>query len=392
MLFNNIGVVLPIKKLSSKGVRFSGDSIKSCVGFIDMVDSTKNTITMDNLEYIRKYYSTFINTISDLVKNSNGKVIKNIGDCLLFYFPKISNNNKNEDTFREVIDCGYNILNERYKINKELCNQNLPPFSYRISMDYGVLDLALVGDYSQIDLFGSTINLCSKINSSLSIPNEIIIGDNIYRVLKSFPLMSNDFNFLENGEYKITANSPGYSTYLIKRKNISIVRFTNFNNKSSLSTKQLKLSSLTYDQDNDYYSRTEIGLSSNKKNNNNKSRIILVDDEQDILFTYQLLLENYDYHVTSFIDPFIALNYIKDLPDFDNLLIILDIRMKNLNGFQLHQQIKAIDPTIKIFFITALDILDELLSIFPGISEEQIMRKPIDNKTFINAIKKLINK
>jgi len=346
---------------------------------------------MDGLESIRKYYSTFINSMSDLIKSNNGKVIKNIGDRLLFYFPKTASHNKNEDAFREVIDCVSNILSERYKVNKELCNQNLPPFSYRISMDYGVLDLALVGDYSQIDLFGSTINLCSKINSSLSIPNEIIIGDNLYRVVKSFQLISNDFNFIENGEYKITNNSTGYSTYLIKRKNISIIRFTNFNNKSSLSAKQLKLSSLSYDQDNDCYSRTKIDLSSNKKNNN-KKKIILVDDEQDILFTYQLLLENYDYHVTSFIDPSIALNYIKDLPDFDDLLIILDIRMKNLNGFQLHQQIKTIDPTIKIFFITALDILDELLSIFPGISEEQIMRKPVDNKAFINAIKKLINK
>ena len=43
-----------------------------------------------------------------------------------------------------------------------------------------------MGEYSQIDLFGTTINLCSKINSSLSIPNEIIIGDNFYRILKSF--------------------------------------------------------------------------------------------------------------------------------------------------------------------------------------------------------------
>ena len=49
-----------MKNFSSKGIRFSGDSIKSCVGFIDLVDSTKNTIRMDNLEYIRKYYSTFI--------------------------------------------------------------------------------------------------------------------------------------------------------------------------------------------------------------------------------------------------------------------------------------------------------------------------------------------
>src|ERR671921_1659240 len=204
-----------MKNLSSKGIRFSGDSIKSCVCFIDLVDSTKNTITMEGLENIRKYYSTFINSVSEIVKSSSGKVIKNIGDCLLFYFPKTSNHN-NLDAFREVIDCGSKILNERYKTNKELCNQNLPPFNYRISIDYGVLDLALVGDYSQMDLFGSTINLCSKINSSLSIANQIVIGHNFYRILKSFSNIANNYNFINNGECKIT-DTIGYSTYRINK-------------------------------------------------------------------------------------------------------------------------------------------------------------------------------
>ena len=144
-----------MKNFSSKGIRFSGDSIKSCVGFIDLVDSTKNTITMESLEYIRKYYSTFINSISEVVKSYSGKIIKNIGDCLLVYFPKTSDSN-NMEAFREAIECGFKILDERYSINQELSKQYLPPFNYRISMDYGVLDLALVGDYSQIDLFGST--------------------------------------------------------------------------------------------------------------------------------------------------------------------------------------------------------------------------------------------
>ena len=65
--------------------------------------------------------------------------------------------------------------------------------------------------------------------------------------------------------------------------------------------------------------------------------------------------------------------------------------MKNLNEIQLHQQIKAIDPTIKIIFITALDILDEFSTIIPGISEEQIMRKPVDKKEFANTVSKLLN-
>jgi class 3 adenylate cyclase/CheY-like chemotaxis protein len=357
-----------LKLFSSKGIRFSGNSIKSCIGFIDLVDSTKNTITMDNLEYIRKYYSTFINSASEVVKSYSGKVIKNIGDCLLFYFPKTTDF-KDMEVFRETIDCGFKILDERYIVNQELYKQHLPPFNYRITIDYGVLDLALVGDYSQIDLFGSSINLCSKINSSsLSIPNEIVIGDNFYRILKSFSNIINKYDFINNGEFKVSENIR-YLIYIIKRKNILVLNDMEISNKNSLSKKQPH---------------------SFIKDLNDNKRVILVDDEQDILFTYKLFLEN-DYDVISFIDPVFALNYIRNISNFNHLLIILDIRMKNLNGIQLHQQIKAIDPTIKILFVTALDILDELLSIVPGISKEQIMRKPVDKKEFTNTVNKLLN-
>ena len=132
-------------------------------------------------------------------------------------------------------------------------------------------------------------------------------------------------------------------------------------------------------------------LFSHKNDNNNNKRIILVDDEQDILFTYRAFLKDYNYEVVSFTDPSRALNYMRDIRSFTDLLVILDIRMKNLNGFQLHQQIKSIDPTIKVLFITALDILDELLSIVPGVSKDQIMRKPVDKKVFTTTVKKLIN-
>ena len=361
-----------MKLFSSKEVRFSGDSIKSCVGFIDLVDSTKNTITMDNLEHIRIYYSKFINSISKIVKSYGGKVIKNIGDCLLFYFSK-TGDFKDMEAFKDTIDCGFKILDERYIVNQQLSKEHLPPFNYRITIDYGVLDLALSGDYSQIDLFGSTINLCSKINSSpsLSIPNEIIIGDNFYRILKSFSTIMNNYNFINNGEYRITENNR-YSTYNIKRKNILEHNDMEISNKNSLNEKKLR----SFVED------------FHKKNAN--KRVILVDDEQDILFTYKVFLET-DYDVTSFADPVFALNYIRNISNFNHLLVILDIRMKNLNGIQLHQQIKAIDPTIKILFVTALDILDELLSIVPGVSKDQIMRKPVDKTIFTNTVKKLLD-
>ena len=304
-----------------------------------------------------------------MLKKYNGKVIKNIGDCLLFYFPKTTDVN-NINVFIEAIECCFKILDERHNLNQELSKQQLPPFNYRISIDYGVLDLALVGDYSQIDLFGTTVNLCSKINAS-SIPNEIIIGDNFYRILKSFSTIVNSYNFVNHINYQITENNT-YSLYNVRRKNTF-----GFNNIEV--------------RDTNSSDEQQLGSSLGNLNINNK-RIILVDDEEDVLFTYKTFLEDHDYDVTAFSDPSLAMNYIRNIPNFKDLLIILDIRMKNLNGFQLHQQIKSIDPTIKILFITALDILDEFSTIIPGISKEYIMKKPVDRKIFTNTIQKILKK
>jgi class 3 adenylate cyclase len=220
-----------MKNFSSKDVRFSGVSLKSCVGFIDLVDSTKNIATMDNLESIRRYYSTFINSISKIVKSYSGKVLKNIGYCILFYFPKTSDIN-DANSFQDAIECDFKILDERYKINDHLTRKHLPPFNFRMSLDYGILDLALVGDYSQTDLFRSTLNLCSKINSSSSITNEIIIGDKLYKVLQSFHTATiiNNYNCINNGEYNITETNR-YPLYNIRMKNNNVLSITKNNNK-----------------------------------------------------------------------------------------------------------------------------------------------------------------
>ena len=211
----------------------------------------------------------------------------------------------------------------------------------------------------------------------MSTPNELIIGDTLYRVLNSFPSATsavNKYYFINEGEYKIT-ESNRYPIYNIRRTNNHSI-ITNNNKKDFLTKKQL--SSFEENENTFFFHKR-----------NDAKRVILVDDEQDILFTYRMFLKDYNYDVTSFTDPSKALNYIRDISNFNKLLVILDIRMKNLNGFQLHQQIKSIDPTIKILFVTALDILDEFLSIIPGAIKEYIMKKPVDKKLFINTVNKL---
>ena len=366
----------------NKSVKFTDDSIKCCICFIEFESSINNIPIADDPSHVREYYSTVINSLSQIINRNNGKIVKSLGDRLLCYFLNFSDLN-NEKAVEEVIQCGFEILEKRVDINKELLNNNLPPVeSYKISLDYGIVDLALAGDNYQIDIFGSTVNLCSKINSSsLSIPNEIIIGNNFYRIIKSFSNILNNYNFINNDELKVTENI-GYPTYNIRRKNTLIhneILTINSSIEKQLPAPEEKL----------IENKNKKSFFSNKKTNSKK--IILVDDEYDILFTYESFLKGYDYDIISFTDPFVALNHIKDLPNFNDLLIIIDIRMKTLNGFQLHQQIKSIDPTIKILFVTALDIVDELISIIPGISQNQIMKKPVDKKLFTQTVKKLLH-
>ncbi|MGZ5485814.1 MAG: response regulator, partial [Nitrososphaeraceae archaeon] len=335
------------------------------------------------------YYSTVINSLSEIIKRYNGKIVKSLGDRLLCYFLNFSDLN-NEKAFEDVIECGLEILEKREDMNNELLKNknNLPPIErYKISLDYGVVDLALAGDNYQLDIFGSAVNICSKINSSPSLnhKNEIIIGNNFYRILKSFPNILNNYNFVNNGELKVTENI-GYLTYTIERRSNTLLQNDDTNSTHSI---MMKKQPIIFEDFIENRNKKREGFFFHKKKKN--KRIIIVDDDEDILFTFRSFLKDYDYHIVCFTDPTLTLNYVADLSNFDDLLIILDIRMKNLNGLQLHQKIKAIDPTIKILFVTALDILDELLNIFPGISKGQIMRKPVDKKIFTNTVKNMLS-
>jgi two-component system, OmpR family, response regulator ChvI len=371
----------------NKSIKFTDDSLKCCVCFIEFQSSINNTTITDDSSITREYYSTVINSLSQIIKRYNGKIVKSLGDRLLCYFLNFSDLN-NEKAFEDVIECGLKILEKREDMNKELLKKNNLPSveNYKISLDYGVVDLALAGDNYQLDIFGSAVNLCSKINSS-SAHNEIIIGNNFYRILKSFPNILNNYNFINNGEFKVTENI-GYPTYNIKRRDHTLLENDDTNGTQSIMMEK-KLNSSAEEDFKENKNKKREGFFFHKKNKN--KRIIILDDDEDVLFTYRSFLKDYDYHITCFTDPTLTLNYIKDLSEFNDLLLILDIRMKNLNGFQLHQQIKAIDPTIKILFVTGLDILDEMLSIVPGISKNHIMRKPVDRKLFTNTVKNMLS-
>jgi CheY-like chemotaxis protein/predicted transcriptional regulator len=114
--------------------------------------------------------------------------------------------------------------------------------------------------------------------------------------------------------------------------------------------------------------------------------IMIVDDEPDVLLTYESFLSNAGFNVSTFEEPYKALADFTSNPRLYDL-IILDIRMENLNGLQLYQCMKAINPASKLLFASALDAAKELTSILPDIQSQDIIKKPVDRENFIKTVK-----
>ena len=81
-----------------------------------------------------------------------------------------------------------------------------------------------------------------------------------------------------------------------------------------------------------------------------RKRTLLVDDEPDICMVYQMVLEDAGYECTSYTDPVKALKEFR--PNYYDL-ILLDIKMPVLNGFELWKSIRELDKGVQIVFITA---------------------------------------
>jgi DNA-binding response OmpR family regulator len=121
--------------------------------------------------------------------------------------------------------------------------------------------------------------------------------------------------------------------------------------------------------------------------------IMIVDDEPDITFTLKDILEDNGFKVDSFNDPILALNSYKS--NFYGL-VILDIRMPKINGFQLYVKVREKDPKAKICFLTASELFyEEYRKIRfeweKKIGEEYFIQKPIKIKDLVRRITAIMN-
>lgn len=198
-----------IKQQEDILLKFSQHEQNDCVGVIDITDSTRISSKLSD-DDVSKMYEIFLNFMAKIVRKHNGEVVKNIGDALMFRFANVNPNNV--EVMKNIIECCLNMIESHDELKKELNAENISELDYKISATYGSVKVAKSTTSKISDIFGPTVNKCFKINS-LCPKNSIVVGDNLYKILKDFD--EYEFSQFHSIEMK---EKYGYSIFEVKRK------------------------------------------------------------------------------------------------------------------------------------------------------------------------------
>jgi CheY-like chemotaxis protein len=120
------------------------------------------------------------------------------------------------------------------------------------------------------------------------------------------------------------------------------------------------------------------------------NRILIVDDEPDVCEVLKKVLEKNRFTADSFSDPLLALENFRPR-SYD--LLLLDIKMPDMDGFRLYQEMKKMDSRVKVCFLTASEMYYERYrkeEEFAALDKDLFLRKPIQNEEVIKEINRIM--
>jgi CheY-like chemotaxis protein len=117
------------------------------------------------------------------------------------------------------------------------------------------------------------------------------------------------------------------------------------------------------------------------------SAVLLIDDDKDILTVLKRSLELKGVNTYGFTNPVLAVEHFKNnAASYD--IVVTDIRMPQMNGFEVARAVKEIRPDIKLAFITAFEInKSEFEKVLPSTNVDAFITKPVKSDTFVEVIK-----
>jgi DNA-binding response OmpR family regulator len=124
---------------------------------------------------------------------------------------------------------------------------------------------------------------------------------------------------------------------------------------------------------------------------NKKKRVLIVDDEPDVTLVLKQVLDENGFEADSYDEPRLALNNFK-ANKYD--LLLLDIKMPDINGLDLYQEMRKIDEKVKVCFLTASEMFYEKFrkeEPYSKFDKELFIAKPIENEELLDLLNKVIN-
>lgn len=125
-------------------------------------------------------------------------------------------------------------------------------------------------------------------------------------------------------------------------------------------------------------------------------KLMVVDDEKDILRIIKRDLEannNNTFKVDTFYSSELAIQAFDSHPKDYYDLVLTDIRMPKINGFELYRRIKEKNPSMKIAFITAFEInKEEFNKVLPSIDVKDFIIKPISMTDLSSKLKSIVER
>jgi CheY-like chemotaxis protein len=122
-----------------------------------------------------------------------------------------------------------------------------------------------------------------------------------------------------------------------------------------------------------------------------EAKVLVLDDDFDLASLVKQILQKYGFkNVFVFTDPLLALEHF-EINQKDYSLIVSDIRMPVMNGFEFVRKIRKINPKVKILLMTAFEINDkEFAKVLPKPKIDGLIRKPASSKQILDIVSNII--